>query len=58
MHVLADIESGNTDLADVLFLIAVILFVIGGVVAYMARAFWATVVSVGLACLALGYLVL
>jgi hypothetical protein len=55
---LADIESGNVDLADVLFLIAVVLFVVGGVVAFMAKTLWATVIAAGLACVSLGWLVL
>jgi hypothetical protein len=55
---LADIESGNVDLADILFLVAVVLFVVGGVMAYTKDAIWATVVSIGLACVALGLLVL
>jgi hypothetical protein len=55
---LADIESGNTDLADVLFLVAVILFLVAAVVAYMTKTFWATVISAGLAAASLGWLVL
>jgi hypothetical protein len=56
--VLADIESGNTDLADILFLVAVVLFVVGGVVAFQTKAIWATLVAAGLACTALAWLVL
>lgn len=55
---LADIESGNTDLADILFLVAVVLFVVGGVVAFQVKAVWATLVAAGLACTALAWLVL
>ena len=55
---IADIESGNVDLADILFLVAVVLFVVGAVVAYLAKTLWATVVSAGLACAALAWLVL
>ena len=55
---LADIESGNADLADILFLVAVVLFVVGGVVAFQAKAIWATLVAAGLACTALAWLVL
>jgi hypothetical protein len=56
--ILADIASGEVDWADIFFLIAVILFVIGGALAYQAKALWATIVSVGLAFVALGWLVL
>lgn len=56
--VLADISSGNTGFADIMFLVAFILFLIAGVVAYMAKALWATVVCVGLAAISLGWLVL
>lgn len=57
--ILADIESGNTDLADILFLVAVVLFVIGAVLAWtQAKAVWATLVSAGLASVSLGWLVL
>ena len=55
---LADIESGNVDLADILFLVAVVLFVVAAVIAYKAQAVWATVVCAGLACVSLGWLVL
>ena len=55
---IADIESGNTDLADILFLVAVILFLVGGFLAYQAKALWATVISVGLASVSLAWLVL
>jgi hypothetical protein len=57
---LADIASGNTGFADVMFLVAMILFLIGAFVAWaiQPRALWATVVSVGLAAVALAWLVL
>ena len=55
---IADIESGNVDLADILFLVAVVLFVVGGVMAFKVEAVWATVISAGLACVALAWLVL
>lgn len=58
MSILADIESGNTDLADILFLVAVVLFVIGAVLAFQAKAVWATLVAAGLAATALALLVL
>ena len=55
---LADISQGNTGFADIMFLVAFILFLIAGAVAYQAKALWATVVCVGLAAVALGWLVL
>ena len=57
---IADIASGNTGFADVMFLLALILFLIGAFVAWSVqpRALWATAVSVGLAAVALGWLVL
>ena len=57
---LADIASGNTGFADVCFLVALILFLIGAFVAWSVqpRALWATVVAVGLAAVSLGWLVL
>jgi hypothetical protein len=51
---LADISSGNTGFADVMFLVALIVFLLAGFVAYQAQALWAT----GLAALSLGWLVL
>jgi hypothetical protein len=58
--VIADIASGNTGFADVMFLVALILFLIGAAVAWaiQPRALWATAVSIGLAAVALGWLVL
>lgn len=56
--VLADISSGNTGFADVMFLLAMILFLVGGFIAYTAKALWATVVCLGLAAVSLGWLVL
>jgi hypothetical protein len=60
MLMLADISSGNTGAADVAFLVAMILFLIGAAVAWsiQPRALWATVVAVGLAAVSLGWLVL
>lgn len=55
---LADVAHGHVDLADVLFLIATILFAIGAGIAYSVKTFYATLIAAGLACLALGYLVL
>lgn len=55
---IADIESGNVNLADICFLVAVILFLVGAALAYSAKALWAVLVSVGLAAVSLGLLVL
>jgi hypothetical protein len=54
----ADIASGNTGFADIMFLVALILFLIAGVVAYQVKALWATVVCLGLSAVSLGWLVL
>lgn len=58
MHILADIASGETAWADIFFLIAVILFVIVAILEFMARALPAGILAVGLAFVALGFLVL
>jgi len=55
---LADISSGNTGFADVMFLVALILFLIGGFIAFQVKTIYATVLAVGLAAVALGWLVL
>jgi hypothetical protein len=55
---LADIASGNTGFADVMFLLAMILFLVAGFIAYTAKALWATVICLGLAAISLGWLVL
>ena len=55
---IADIASGNTGFADIMFLVALIIFLVGGFLAYQANALWATVVSLGLAAVSLGWLVL
>jgi hypothetical protein len=55
---LADIAHGNTGFSDVMMLVALILFLIAGFVAYTVKALWATVMSLGLAAVALGLLVL
>jgi hypothetical protein len=56
--ILADIAHGNTNWADVFFLIAVVLFVAGAIVAVMVKTFYAAVLAAGLAFVALGWLVL
>lgn len=55
---IADIASGETDIADILFLIAVILFAIGAVLAFQAKALWAALVACGLTATALAWLLL
>jgi len=52
------IFSGKLDLADLFFLIAVILFGIGAVIAYSVKTFYATLIAAGLCFVALGWLVL
>jgi hypothetical protein len=54
----ADIAQGNTGAADVLFLVAVILFAVSAALAWSARALWPVLCALGLACAALGLLVL
>jgi hypothetical protein len=56
--ILADIASGNTGFADVMFLVALIVFLLGAVVAFQVKTFYATVIALGLAALSLGWLVL
>jgi hypothetical protein len=55
---IADISSGNTGFADVMFLVALILFLIAGFVAFQVQTFYATVLALGLAAVSLGWLVL
>lgn len=55
---LADIASGETGIADLLFLIATILFFLGAVVAFQAKAMWAAIVAGGLGCCSLAWLLL
>lgn len=59
MTVLADIAHGHVDAADILLLIAVILFVVCAVVTWLAdRAVPTVLASLGLAFTALALLVL
>lgn len=64
MTLLADISTGNTGFADVMFLVGFILFVIAAVVLYPRTppptipALGHTVLALGLAAVALGWLVL
>ena len=60
---IADIASGNTGFADIMFLVAFILFVIAGLSVFRpigepSRAVWTPIVCLGLAAMALGWLVL
>jgi hypothetical protein len=58
---IATIASGHADFADVMFLIAFILFAIEFVIRLVRPANWPfdmLLVVAGLACLALGWLVL
>jgi hypothetical protein len=49
---------GHLNLADIFFLIAVIVFFIGAFIAYSVKTFYATLIAAGLAFTALGLLVL
>jgi hypothetical protein len=57
---IADIATGHTDLADVLFLLAAILFVIEGLAIAVSNAAIGRgiLVAFGLAAVAVGWLVL
>lgn len=63
MTLLADISSGNTGFADVMFLVGFILFAIAFIAELPAvrpngAPWWRILVAAGLACIALGWLVL
>ncbi len=51
------VNSKNT-LADILFLIAAVLFGIGAVIAYSVKTFYATLIAAGLCLVSIGWLVL
>jgi uncharacterized membrane protein len=58
---LADISSGNTEFADIMFLVGFILFLVAAVLLYPRPTnppFGHTVAALGLAAVALGWLVL
>lgn len=60
---LADIATGNTGFADIMFLVAFILFLIAGLSVFRpAReggwVLWTPIICLGLAAVALGLLVL
>ena len=58
---LADIAQGNTGFADIMFLVAFILFLVEFLVAFLGRERWPypwAIAMAGLACLSLGWLVL
>lgn len=55
---IADIASGNTGFADIMFLVALILFLLAGAIAFQVKTFYATAIAVGLAAVSLGWLVL
>jgi hypothetical protein len=52
------IFTGKANLADIFFLIAAIVFGIAAVIAYQVKTMYAVLLSVGLTCVALGWLVL
>lgn len=55
---LADIVSGKTDLADLCFLVAVILAVVAAAVVYSGHRLGVPLIAVALAAVALGLLAL
>jgi len=55
---IATVIDGEADLADILFLVAFILFVIVAVFHLMRRAFEGALLAFGLASIALAWLVL
>ena len=55
---IATISSGHADLADALFLIAFVLFVIVTVFAVVRNAWESALLAAGFACVALAWLVL
>ena len=52
------VVSGNLTFADIMFLVAFIVFLVGGFLAYGAKALWATLIAIGLAAVSLGWFVL
>lgn len=64
MNILADISQGNTGFADVMFLVGFILFLLAALILYPRTpppnvpAIGHTVLALGLAAVALGWLVL
>ena len=52
------IWSGNLNFADVLFLIAAIVFAIAAVIAFQVKTLYAALTSVGLCAIAVAWLVL
>jgi hypothetical protein len=54
----ADIAVGKTGGAELFFLIAAIVFGLGGILAYSAKALWATAVAAGLCLVAIGLVLL
>jgi|KBSMisStaDraftv2_1062788.scaffolds.fasta_scaffold753702_3 hypothetical protein len=58
MKVLATIAEGEADWADILFLVAFLLFVAGAVYDAMKHVYSGVVMFAGLACVALAWLLL
>ena len=52
------IASGHLTLADVMFLVAFVVFLVGAFLANQAKALWALAVAIGLALVSLGWFVL
>ena len=58
MMILADMISGKVEFAEVMFLVALILFLVVAVIAAMARTFEMMLLALGLAAAALAFFVL
>ena len=58
MMILADMISGKVEFAEVMFLVALILFLVVAVIAAMARTFEMLLLALGLAAAALAFFVL
>lgn len=52
------IINGKLTLADVLFLIAAVLFGLGALIAAQVKTYYATVIAAGLCLVSIGWLVL
>ena len=55
---LADIAVGKTGGAELFFLIAAIVFGLGAILAYSAKALWATAVAAGLCLVSIAWVLL
>jgi hypothetical protein len=58
MDVFADIVTGKTSLAEVMFLVAMILSLIAAVIAFQVKTLWATLVALAIGFTAFGFFLL